>query len=414
MFDDEFCQYIADINNKGWFDEFSNNHFLIKTLEGDINYFNKYKHLIKGSLYYSNNTDNAINFITNFSHKFQFFSRHFKEKQMEKFVKDQLSAGKKNYDESQFFRALSEINVINFLLTFGPARLKEAIYEPRLGKNGSNPEARLIYENGITVDVEVKTPGFNIKEPKNLNTKEIVFPYILLEEKERTYIQQLCDKNKFEFILPRVNKLKDFINSAGKKFVKPKNKNYINLLFINWTYTEVKRRGYMEPYSLLYNNLNGLLKNKEAALSIGIDEDALEKITAIIVYQDSFDSIIFGDMRHIWNGYNFRMLPNHMLNKALLDMDILRDITKMNQPNNNDELIPYEIEVKSENLYKILKITDYINNLIKNKMDDKNDNITYFNLDYLNKKLEKDREKLEKMRQLEKQGFRFNYRDIDF
>lgn len=49
---------------------------------------------------------------------------------------------------------------MEFLIVYDPSRLKQAIYEPKLGENRKNPEATLIYDCGITIDVEVKTPGF--------------------------------------------------------------------------------------------------------------------------------------------------------------------------------------------------------------------------------------------------------------
>lgn len=405
IFYNEICNRIIEMNDKGWLDEFSNEHFLIKALEGDVSYFNKYKHLIKGSPYYSDSNKNAINFIINFSQRFNYFYKHFSEKEMKKFVKDQLSSGKKNYDESQFFRALSEINVINFLMAFGPAKLDKAIYEPKLGESGKNPEARLIYSNEITVDVEVKTPGFQFEELTNPIQKGVLLPTILLESSEQSYLKKLCEEKKFNFILPRVDKLKDYINSAGKKFIKPKDKSHINLLFINWTYTNIKRRGYLEAYSLLYNNLNGLLKNKEVALSKGIEEEALEKITAVIVYQDNFDSIIFGDFRNVWNGYNFRLLPNCIINKELVDIDILKNVTRMNIPGANDALMPYEIVVSRENISEVFGITDYINNMIREKMKDKDDNFTYFDKAYFVKTFDENVKRLEKINKLKTQGF---------
>ena len=328
---------LLEMNDKGLFDEYSDEHFLIKALNGQMDYFDKYKNLIKGSLYYSTENINAVNFIANFSSKFGGFYKHFKEKEMENFVKNQLSAGKSNYKEEQFFRAMSEINVINFLLSFGPTKLEKAIYEPKLGKNGSKPEARLIYENGIVIDVEVKTPGFNTKIDGD--EKGVLIPTLLLDGNCKLKFKKKCDKYGFKFILPRVSKLKDYINSAGKKFQIPANKNHINILFINWTYTDIERRGYLEPYSLLYNNLNGILKNKDAALNIGISKDALEKISAIIVYQDSFNSLIFGDFRYVWEGYNFRMLPNMLMNKQHIDIDIIRDSIRMNPPKLRDNKI---------------------------------------------------------------------------
>lgn len=406
LHDHEICKYISEINKKGWLDSFSNEHFLIKALNGDMDYFYKYKSLIKGSLYYAKEDINANNFIMNFSTKFSWFCNHFTEREMNKFVVDQLSAGKNNYKEEQFFRAISEINVLNFLMSFGPAKLKQAIYEPKLGVNKSNPEARLIYSNGITVDVEVKTPGFNKTDYEN--KKGILLPTILLEDKEKIVFEKLCKKKEIEFVLPRVGKLKDYINSAGKKFEKPKDKNHVNLLYINWTYTDIERRGYLEPYSLLYNNLNGLLKNKEAALNLGISEEALEKISAIVVYQDSFDSIIFGDFRYLWNGYFFRLLPNELIDSNLVDIDIIRNVTNMNPPAYKDNIMPYEMVVKEKHLKEAFEVTDFINRRIKAKIIVKEDNFTYYTKEYHKKMIKQGKRKEKQINALRKSGYILN------
>lgn len=379
----DLLESLSNMNEKGYFDTYSDEHFLIKAMQGKLDYFKKYKHLIKGSLYFSDDYNNAVKFVANFSTKFKFFCNHFNEDEMKKFVINQLSAGKKNYDEAQFFRAFSEIHVLNFLMAHGP-KLKKAIYEPKLGTNGSNPEARLEYENGIIIDVEVKTPGF--KSQITGSKKGFIIPTFILDEKLKKNLRRQCDKRGFEFILPRVDKLKDFINSAGKKFEIPKDNKHINLLFINWTYTDVERRGYLEPYSLLYNNLNGLLKNKEIALSIGINEEALKKISAVIIYQDCFDSLVFGEFLSIWKGYNFRMLPNHLIDENLIDINLISKALHMNPPKKNDNMMPYQVVVKREYLDDGIEITDYINKRIKGKVNRKEDNFTYFTNRYYKKK----------------------------
>lgn len=397
----DLVRFIDNLNENGYFDEYSDEHFLIKAMQGKLDYFKKYNHLIKGSMYYSDDYGNAQNFLINFSTKFQWFYKHFKEEEMEDFIKNQLSAGKKNYNEEQFFRAISEIKVLNFLMESGPG-LKNAIYEPKLGKNGSNPEARLEYKNNIVIDVEVKTPGF--KSQIKGDRRGFVIPTFLLSDKQKVNLKKQCEKKEFEFILPRVNKLKDYINSAGKKFEVPKSKKHINLLFINWTYTDVDSRGYLEPYSLLYNNLNGLLKNKETAISIGINEEALKKISAIIVYQDSFDSLIFGDFIHMWNGYNFRMLPNYLMDKELIDIDLISDSIRMKPPKKNDDMIPYEIEVKEKYLKDGIEIANYINRRIKGKIKGE-DNFTYFNEKYYKKRIKENKKKLRAYNRLREEGF---------
>lgn len=402
MLEKDIMGIISKMNNEGYFDEYSDEHFLLKSLNGKMDYFNRHRELIKGSHYISkDNKINATNFIMNFSTKFNWFYSHFNKKDMENFVKNQLVAGKKNYSDDQFFRALAEINVLNFLMCFGP-NLNKAIYEPKLGKNGSNPEARLLFENDIVVDIEVKTPGFN-REIKGYENG-VLIPTFLLDDKEKNIFKKKCESKGFKFVLPRINKLKDYINSAGKKFEIPKDKKHINLLFINWTYTDVDRRGYVEPYSLLYNNLNGILKDKEAAQSIGINDEALKKITAIIVYQDSFDSLIFGDFRHVWEGYNFRMLPNMLMDKNLIDIELLKDVLRMNIPKKKNDMMPYAFVVKEKYLDEAIEVTEFINRRVKNKTS-KEDNFIYFDGRYHNKAIKKRKKEEKRLEELRCKGY---------
>lgn len=395
-----FLDSLKKMNEKGYFDEYSDEHFLIKAMQGKMDYFNRYKHLVKNSTHFSTGEMNARTFIINFSNNIQWFCKHFTEKDMKKFIKDQLSAGKKNYNEEQFFRAMAEINVLNFLMNYGP-NLENAIYEPKLGINGSNPEARLIYKDNIIIDVEVKTPGFNTQIEGN--EKGVLIPTFLLDEKQKNSFKKQCEKRNFKFILPRVDKLKDYINDAGKKFEMPKSKNHINVLFINWTYTDIEKRGYLEPYSLLYNNLNGILKNKEMALKIGINEKALKKISAIVIYQDSFDSLIFGDFRYMWSGYNFRMLPNTLMDKELIDIDLISSTLRMNPPKRRDDILPYELRVEAGHLQEVFELTDFINRRVKGKIKGE-DNFTYFNKGYYKRCMKKNRKKLERINMLKSMG----------
>ena len=92
---------------------------------------------------------------------------------MKKFVKNQLSAGKKNYNEEQFFRGMSLISVISYFCTIN--RWKK--YEYDLHINGKmNPQVRFVSKYDIIIYVEVKTPGFN---QENIDQKKMI-PTILL------------------------------------------------------------------------------------------------------------------------------------------------------------------------------------------------------------------------------------------
>ncbi|WP_432291554.1 hypothetical protein [Clostridium baratii] len=366
-------------NNEGWLDDFSENNFLIRAMNNEIDYFRKYSNLIENSPYYAANYCNT--FLINFSSRISSLIALFGKKEVKKFFNTGLSAGKNNYKDEQFFRAFSEAIIIDFLAKYGPSKLKEGIYEPKLGPNGSNPEARLIFECGTIVDVEVKTPGFTLKEEE-----EMLIPTFLLNSEDDKVFKDVSDKYNVKYIKPRALKLKDFINSAGKKFVMPENSKHVNLLYINWTYSDMKHAGFKEPYGLLYNNLNGILKNRKAALELGIEEEALKKITAIIVYQDTFESIIFNDFRDIWNGYKFRLLPNKIMDQRLVDNDILFEITKMRPPIKGDELFPY-LGCWKRNLEEAFEVSNVINTHIKKKISklknkNFNDNFVYFTKEF--------------------------------
>lgn len=296
-----FLRYMWE---SGWLDDFSEQHFLIKVIEDRLSSFvgERQANLDNTAIYPIISKNNFTEtFLMNFSVKMQGLSNAFGEKQIERFVRDQLSAGKKNYNEEQFFRALSEISVIAYIL--GLANWKEKIYEPQLN-NKKNPEVRLITDQDVIIDIEVKTPGFN---QNNINEKKLM-PTVLLTKEGKEAIKKHCEENNMICLMPRVGKLKDFINSAAEKFELPQDDKHLNLLFINWSYSEFAPDAYQEAYSLLVNPVNGIIRNKEIGMKMGISEEAYEKISAIIVYSDSLNGLAFLDLRHIWIKQKFRMI----------------------------------------------------------------------------------------------------------
>lgn len=278
---------------EGWLDEYSNEHFLIKALEGRlVDYPRLYSLPSSMSAMYPIREDTfQLNFCMNFSAKIKGLLSLFGEPGMERFFKDQLSAGKDNYDEDQFFRALSEVSV----LCFFAANAKSGEYEPKT--NGKkNPEARLVMNNDVIVDVEVKTPGF--RDFKNII--DIVIPTVLLDNEGRDAFLQYCDEHEISGHMPRVQKLKDFLNSAADKFEPVDHVNHMNLLYINWSYSEFEEEGYQEAFSLLANNSNGILTHKNIGLNLGLKEEVYDKITAIVVYTESLHGLMFGEFRFVW------------------------------------------------------------------------------------------------------------------
>lgn len=353
-FDNIICSFLKRIWEEGWLDEYSNDHFLIMALEGRLNQFTWNEQFLNNNnnAYYSPITKDGIvdyeafsmNFCMNLSAKLLGMTSMFGEDKTKRFIMDQLSAGKDNYNEDIFFQAFSEIEILTFFHRgFG---WKEIKYEPPINSNGANPEAYFIGElynknSGapieVKVNIEVKTPKF----PRLSSRQErILIPTILLSKEGRQELSQICNKNNIEYIQPRVTKLVDFINSASKKFDYPKNNEY-NLLYINWAYCDFPSNSYLEAWSLLTNKYNGLLTHPEIATTLPfknpISADAYKKITAVIVYTSSIDQLMFCDFRHVWErnrcGCKFRMFvmdekirTSELSNKS----DLLFQITGMN------------------------------------------------------------------------------------
>lgn len=348
---DDFIGFFENAWSNGWLDEYSDEHFLIKCINKQLTgieweiqlLFNNSTSMhtpimADGKVDYNLFT---INFIANLSAKLMGMSNTFGEGKIKNFVENQLAAGKGSYDRDMFFQALSEIEILSFYA--GRADWDEALYEPPIGVNGSNPEARFVYKdkstaNPITINIEVKTPKFPLLIKDRVKT---AIPSILLSGSGREEFKKLCENNSFRCVMPRVTKLVQFINSAANKFEKPK-ENEFNLLYINWSYSDFPSNGFLEAWSLLTNDKNGILTHPEIGISLPFDSpicsNAYEKITAVIVYTSSLDQLMFSDFRYSWQGSpdvgsRFRMfvLDKNLREKELAKKSrILYKITGMN------------------------------------------------------------------------------------
>ena len=361
-FDNIICSFLKRAWQEGWLDNYSDDHFLIMALEGRLNQFTWNEQFLNNNnnVYYSAVTTDgkvdykafSVNFCTNLSAKLAGMSSMFGEKQTKKFITDQLSAGKENYDEDMFFQAFSEIEILTFF--HRGFDWKEIKYEPPVDSNGANPEAYFIGEIcnkdsdvpiKVKANIEVKTPEF----PRlNSHKEKLLIPTILLSDQGRKTVPQLCTDNNVEFISPRVNKLVDFINSATKKFDYPKENEY-NLLYINWAYCDFPSNAFLEAWALLTNKYNGLLTHPNIGTTLPfknpISAEAYKKITAIIVYTSSIDQLMFCDFRHVWQrhvrGCKFRMfvLDKKIRNDELSDKsNLLFQLTGMN-PDQPEDLV---------------------------------------------------------------------------
>lgn len=331
---------------RGWLDDFANDHFLIMALENRLNKFDwEYQFIsntttdvftplaLNGKIDFRQFSDT---FITNLSTKLAVMEQRFGSDKIHNFVVNQLSAGKRNYSADAFFQALSEIEILCFYCRID---WDTYIYEPPIGIHGANPEARFEYilpsANGIPqkiqVNVEVKTPRFPIPEnPK----QRVALPAILLSDEGRKEVQHLCDSYNMKCLLPRVTKLVSFLNSAASKFDIPKENQY-NILYINWSYSDFPSASFLEPWSLLTNELNGILTNRDIGMNLPFKEplhpDVYNKITAVVVYSSSLDQLMFSDFRDAWKtskeaGCRFRM---YVLDKKLEERELSKELTPL-------------------------------------------------------------------------------------
>ena len=327
---EEFCSFLYTAWSEGWLDEYSDEHFLIRAIEGRLDMFAGKEQLIandlnlQGIIHADGSADMAafhLNFCINFSRRMQFLSQKFGRDQIRRFMTDQMSAGKKHYEEDIFFQALSEVSVLSFQAGMHP--WFQMTYEPAMKEGGSkkNPEARLEgllrcrvddgneteRDRKVIINVEVKAPRF----PHDRHEAEkIMIPTVLLTDSGRRKVKTFCEERDLRYLDPRVMKLKDFINSAAEKFKIP-GENEFNLLYINWSYRDFPSNSFLEAWSLMTNDRNGILTHPKVAAEIGISADAFQKITAVIVYTESLEGLMFGDLRYIWQrtgaGPRFRM-----------------------------------------------------------------------------------------------------------
>ena len=140
--------------------------------------------------------------------------------------------------------------------------------------------------------------------------RKIAIPTVLLSDEGRKQVPTFCESNGVTCLSPRVLKLKDFLNSAASKFSVPKENEY-NLLYINWSYCDFPSNSFLEAWSLLTNAINGILIHRNVARKMGVSPDVFEKITAVVVYTEALEGLMFQDFRFVWQmngrGQRFRM-----------------------------------------------------------------------------------------------------------
>ena len=299
------CGCLKDLWENKIFDEYSENHFLIKAINGDDEYFKNV--FVRRNLSSQYRKGFGFNFAINLNYRINFLCNHFGKEKIYKFLKDQFAAGKGNYSEDKFFEALAEIHILTFFLAFVRDRVCSAEYEPKLVENSKkNPEARIKYSSGVTIDIEVKTPEF---AQRNM-LENYLSPATLLTDEGREELIKFCEKCNISVRMPQVNKIKDYIKYAGAKFCEQENEQHYNILAINWSFTDMYEDQLFEPTSLLCNKDNGILVTKKIHKKLGITENDLEKISAFFIYTFPTEALLFGDVRYLFKYRCYKIIAN--------------------------------------------------------------------------------------------------------
>lgn len=342
---------LNDLWCDGGFDDFSDDHFMIRAFNEDVDYFKSFfrNHYIQktyASAPYASIESFPGVFLINLDNAFQALVSYFGYDKIRVFVTDQLSAGKEKYDEEAFFEALSEIHILAFFCQFGgmqvvakepiefdengfikrenePIGIESAEYEPRLNGN-CNPEARFHYEDGTVLDIEIKTPRFfdNVEEGQS-----ILMPGVLLTGKGRSILKDTCEKNGIKCLLPNVSKMKQYLNSAEIKFQDPESEKHINLLCVNWTEAAVDKNDITEPLIILTNETNGILTSQESASKCGVLKVALDRVSAVLLYKMELGALLFSDFRYIFANRKAKVVYNRF--SKYLNPDVIHRITKL-------------------------------------------------------------------------------------
>lgn len=89
----------------------------------------------------------------------------------------------------------------------------------------------------------------------------------------------------------------------------------MNLFYINWTFSEYPEYSFLEAASLLSNSVNGILNHREIGAAVGVKEEVYDKITALVVYTESLNGLMFNEFKYVWTGgkhlHHFRCYALH-------------------------------------------------------------------------------------------------------
>jgi hypothetical protein len=351
----QITEYIYSKYDEGLMKDYSENHFIFKAMKNELDIFTEYGQFLGKSSIVEFAVDDNFTFLANLSNKLQRCATIFSEEKMADFITNQLSAGKSNYKDSIFFEALSEINVLFYFCNF-VGNITEALYEPKLVNTNANPEARFVFNSNVIIDIEVKKANFTNTLDSAKGENGAIKPNIVLNESTNIELTDFCSKNNLQIIYPRISKLGEFIKSAASKFQVPTTASHFNLLFINWTYTDFPECSVNEPKSLFINTENGLFYNDEALNFIKdrngvniVSRDDLDKISAVVLYRDTLDTILSGDFRYHFKNNKFKFIVNP-INNSHLNFNLLSKLLRMNACNSNNicewEYCDYNMNIK--------------------------------------------------------------------
>ena len=90
------------------------------------------------------------------------------------------------------------------------------------------------------LDIEIKTANF----PARDLVENLIVPTCLLNDNGRKLLSDFCSTNGINCHIPRIKKIKDYMNYAGDKFAEISSESHINLLVINWTSTNLPETGF--------------------------------------------------------------------------------------------------------------------------------------------------------------------------
>ncbi len=315
---------LKEIWDNGWFDDYSKDHFIIKAIYGELPDFRRKESSQNEAIDLYKSCDDSNNFLVNLAYKLNRLKSSCATEEFKRFI-EQMAAGKDNYEESQFWAAINELQVLSFMTLCGQYKVE---YEPEIGgesghKNpeyrirncfiipGETPEQPLIPMSEYIFDIEVKTISGAVNERIDIE-KPYLTPLLAIEYKKKDALEKICKESGYQVAYPDVIHLKDFLNSAADKFELPINENHFNILFLNWSFRELFN-AYLEPLALLDNQYNGLWRYPQIGEKFQINSDVYDKISAIVIYNLPIQGLMFNDIRWARSNDHYSVLFNPKL-----------------------------------------------------------------------------------------------------